>query len=65
MTFNLQQPLLIQNVKGRIASLLEGGKPIIALPSTTANGESKIVAFLKQEAGVVTTRAQVHYVFTE
>jgi 4-hydroxybutyrate CoA-transferase len=49
----------------RGASLSEGGKPIIALPSTTAKGESKIVPFLKQGAGVVTTRAHVHYIVTE
>ncbi|MFT5723233.1 MAG: 4-hydroxybutyrate CoA-transferase [Bacteroidia bacterium] len=49
----------------RGASLPEGGKPIIALTSTTKNGESKIVPFLKQGAGVVTTRAHVHYVITE
>lgn len=49
----------------RGASLSEGGKPIIALTSTTAKGISKIVPFLKQGAGVVTTRAHVHYVVTE
>lgn len=49
----------------RGASLSEGGKPIIALTSTTKNGTSKIVPFLKQGAGVVTTRAHVHYVVTE
>lgn len=49
----------------RGASLSEGGKPIIALPSATARGESKLVPFLKQGAGVVTTRAHVHYVVTE
>lgn len=49
----------------RGASLSEGGKPIIALTSTTKSGESKIVPFLKQGAGVVTTRAHVHYVVTE
>jgi len=49
----------------RGASLAEGGKPIIALPSTTRSGESKISTFLKQGAGVVTTRAHVHYVATE
>ncbi len=49
----------------RGASLSEGGKPIIALPSTTAKGVSKIVPFLKQGAGVVTTRAHVHYIVTE
>lgn len=49
----------------RGASLSEGGKPIIALPSVTAKGESKITPFLKEGAGVVTTRANVHYVVTE
>ncbi len=49
----------------RGASLSEGGKPIIALPSVTKDGESKISTFLKQGAGVVTTRAHVHYVVTE
>jgi acyl-CoA hydrolase len=49
----------------RGAALSEGGKPIIALASTTKNGESKIVPFLKEGAGVVTTRAHVHYVVTE
>ena len=49
----------------RGASLSEGGKPIIALPSVTGKGESKLVPFLKQGAGVVTTRAHVHYVVTE
>ncbi len=49
----------------RGASLSEGGKPIIALPSTTSKGESRIVPYLKQGAGVVTTRAHVHYVVTE
>jgi acyl-CoA hydrolase len=49
----------------RGASLSEGGKPIIALQSVTSRGESKIVPFLKQGAGVVTTRAHVHYIVTE
>ena len=49
----------------RGASLSQGGKPIIAMPSTTARGESKIVATLKPGAGVVTTRAHVHYIVTE
>jgi len=49
----------------RGASLSQGGKPIIALPSITGRGESKIVPFLKQGAGVVTTRAHVHYIVTE
>jgi acyl-CoA hydrolase len=49
----------------RGASLSEGGKPIIALPSITKNGVSRITPFLKQGAGVVTTRGHVHYVATE
>jgi acyl-CoA hydrolase len=49
----------------RGASLSEGGKPIVALPSTTKHGDSKIVPFLKQGAGVVSTRAHVHYIVTE
>ncbi|MCS7083185.1 MAG: 4-hydroxybutyrate CoA-transferase [Bacteroidetes bacterium] len=49
----------------RGASLSEGGKPIIALPSVTSRGESRIVPYLKTGAGVVTTRAHVHYVVTE
>jgi acyl-CoA hydrolase len=49
----------------RGASLSEGGKAIIALPSTTSKGISRIVPYLKQGAGVVTTRAHVHYVVTE
>jgi len=49
----------------RGAALSEGGKPIIALPSTTSKGASRIVAFLQHGAAVVTTRAHVHYVVTE
>ncbi|HNE24240.1 MAG: 4-hydroxybutyrate CoA-transferase [Leptospirales bacterium] len=49
----------------RGASLSEGGKPIIALPSQTSKGESRLVSCLKPGAGVVTTRAHVHYVITE
>ncbi|MCH8556801.1 MAG: 4-hydroxybutyrate CoA-transferase [Balneolia bacterium] len=49
----------------RGASLSEGGKPIIALPSVTAKGISRIVPYLKEGAGVVTTRAHMHYVVTE
>lgn len=49
----------------RGASLSEGGKPIIALPSTTKKGISRIAPFLKQGAGVVTTRAHAHYIVTE
>jgi len=49
----------------RGAALSEGGKPIIALPSVTTSGESRIVSMLRPAAGVVTTRAHVHFVVTE
>lgn len=49
----------------RGASLSEGGKPIFAMPSITAKGVSKITPYLKQGAGVTTTRAHVHYIATE
>lgn len=49
----------------RGAALSEGGKPIIALTSRTAKGVNRIVPFLKQGAGVVTTRGHIHYVVTE
>ena len=35
------------------------------MPSTTKNGHSKIVSMLTTGAGVVTTRAHVHYIVTE
>jgi len=49
----------------RGASHSEGGKPIIALSSTTKKGISKIAPTLKVGAGVVSTRANVHYIVTE
>ncbi|MGD2090582.1 MAG: acetyl-CoA hydrolase/transferase C-terminal domain-containing protein [Candidatus Aminicenantes bacterium] len=50
----------------RGAAQSKEGKPIIALPSTTKDGKiSKIVPTLQLGAGVVTTRADVHYVVTE
>ena len=49
----------------RGASLSEGGKAIIALPSITNKGVSRIVPFLNKGAGVVTTRAHVQYIVTE
>ncbi|MBA4312424.1 MAG: 4-hydroxybutyrate CoA-transferase [Chlorobiaceae bacterium] len=50
----------------RGAAYSKGGKPIIALPSTTKKDTvSRIVSKLKSGAGVVTTRADVHYVVTE
>lgn len=43
-----------------------GGKPVIALPSTAKDGRvSRIVPMLEPGAGVVTSRADVHYVVTE
>ena len=50
----------------RGAAPSEGGKPIIALPSITKDGEfSRIVPELRHGAGVVTSRGDVHYVVTE
>ncbi|UZH54112.1 acetyl-CoA hydrolase/transferase family protein [Salinimicrobium tongyeongense] len=49
----------------RGASLSKDGKAIIAMPSTTAKGISKIVPSLREGAGVTTTRAHVHYIATE
>lgn len=50
----------------RGAALSEGGKAIIALPSTAKNGQvSRIVSTLRPGAGVVTTRGHVQYVATE
>ena len=49
----------------RGAALSEGGKPIIALPSVTNKGISRITPFLKEGAGVVTTRGHAHYIITE
>jgi len=50
----------------RGAARSKGGRPIIALPATARKGTvSRIVPYLKPGAGVVTTRADVHYVITE
>ena len=50
----------------RGASRSRGGKPIIALPSTARGGKvSRIVDALAEGSGVVTSRADVHYVVTE
>lgn len=49
----------------RGASLSDGGKPIFAMSSATKKGTSKIVPFLKEGAGVTTTRAHIHHVATE
>jgi 4-hydroxybutyrate CoA-transferase len=67
-------PKLYSGVGGQLdfvygASRSEGGKPIIALPSTVTirdgNRISRIVSMLKSGAGVVTTRNHVHYIVTE
>jgi 4-hydroxybutyrate CoA-transferase len=50
----------------RGAARSKGGVPIIALPSTAQHGAlSRIVPVLEPGAGVVTSRADVHYVVTE
>lgn len=49
----------------RGAGLSDGGKAIIAIPSMTEKGISRIVPFLNKGAGVVTTRAHVQYIVTE
>jgi acyl-CoA hydrolase len=50
----------------RGAALAEEGRAVIALPSTAASGSaSRIVASLREGAGVVTTRAHVRTVVTE
>jgi acyl-CoA hydrolase len=50
----------------RGAGLSEGGRAIIALPSTAAGGTvSRISSLLTPGAGVVTTRAHAHYIVTE
>ncbi len=49
----------------RGASHSEGGMPIIAMPSITSKGISKITPTLMEGAGVVTTRASMHWFVTE
>jgi acyl-CoA hydrolase len=50
----------------RGAALADDGRAVIALPSTAAGGTaSRIVPFLRQGAGVVTTRAHVETIVTE
>jgi acetyl-CoA hydrolase len=67
-------PRLYSGVGGQLdfirgAARSKGGKPIIALPASgmTSKGESysRIVPMLRQGAGVVTTRNDVHYIVTE
>ena len=50
----------------RGAAMCEGGRPIIALPSTAKGGTiSRISATLTEGAGVVTSRGDVRYIVTE
>jgi acyl-CoA hydrolase/RimJ/RimL family protein N-acetyltransferase len=50
----------------RGAARSRGGKPILALPSTARGGSvSRIVPHLREGAGVVTSRGDVHFVVTE
>jgi acyl-CoA hydrolase len=50
----------------RAAARSKGGKPVIAVQATAKHGtQSRIVSTLKPGAGVVTSRADVHYVVTE
>jgi 4-hydroxybutyrate CoA-transferase len=49
----------------RAAALSPGGKPIIAFSSLSKGGQSRIQPVLRSGAGVVTTRAHMHYVATE
>ena len=50
----------------RAAARSKGGKPVIALPATARGGkQSRITPFLQKGAGVVTSRADVHWVVTE
>ncbi len=64
-------PMIYSGFGGQVdfirgAAQSKGGRPIIALTSTARDGKlSRIVNFLKEGAGVVTTRADVHYVVTE
>lgn len=63
-------PRVISGVGGQMdfirgATQSPGGKAIIALPSRTSHAIPRIVSTLRSGAGVVTTRAHVHYVITE
>ena len=49
----------------RGAARSRGGRPIIALPSVTKKGKSRIVPYITEGSGVVTSRGDVHYVVTE
>lgn len=53
----------VEFVRG--ASMSEGGKSITAFASRTNKGKNKIVATLNPGAGVVTPRADAHWIVTE
>ena len=54
-----------EELEARLSELSEGGKAIIAMPSRTKKGVSKISPVIMSGAGVVTTRAHAHWVVTE
>lgn len=64
-------PMFFSGVGGQVdfnrgAARSHGGIAIIALPSVTSDGAtSRVVTHLSEGAGVVTTRAEVHFVVTE
>lgn len=53
----------LEFVKG--ATMSEGGKSVTAFASRTKNGKTKIVPILNPGAGVVTPRADAHWIVTE
>lgn len=52
-------------LRGAAIGLDGKGKPILAMSSTTTKGVSKICPYIKEGAGVVTTRGHIHYLVTE
>lgn len=63
-------PQIISGVGGQMdfmrgSHLSPGGRSIIAISSRTKKGLPRIVASLKEGAGVVTTRSHIHFVATE
>ncbi|MGZ3691675.1 MAG: acetyl-CoA hydrolase/transferase family protein [Pseudobdellovibrio sp.] len=63
-------PKIISGVGGQIdfmrgAALSEFGKAIVAITARTKKATPRIVPFLKEGAGVVTSRAHLHHIVTE
>ncbi|MGL4583950.1 MAG: acetyl-CoA hydrolase/transferase family protein [Flavobacterium sp.] len=63
-------PNIYSGVGGQVdfmrgATRSKGGKAIIAMSATTKKGGNKIVPFLKNGAGVVTSRAHAQFIVTE